>query len=222
MSRFHAFLPWSVMLFLVGPMSGCKEDPPGKLVEEEGVWSLTHYNIDGESEELNEGTQKDAFMLKFQSEEGVMTTATCGEMATNNTPGESLCRQNPSFTGWACRCFSYAYHVDTMQFREFAAGDPPPSVDFVDPDDADAGGGDTGDTGGGGGDSYSTITENAQLAATYAWTPLPEGVFGSDGLVDRFDFVQRAPTIFDGPEPQDMNAPYEDPDFACTPCVPGS
>ncbi len=218
MSRLHAFLPWSVMLSLVGPISGCKEDPPKKVVDEQGTWSIERYNIDGETEVLNTGTQKDAFLLYFDADELVMTAAACGMETSDNIPGESVCRQNHSITGWACRCFSYAYHVDTMQFREFAAGDPPPSVDFVDPDDA-AGGGE-GDTGGGGGDSYSVITENQTPVGTYAWQPLPEGVFGSDGEVDRFDMIRRADSIFFGPA-DNMNSPFEDPQFACTPCIPG-
>lgn len=215
MSRFHAFLPWSVMLSLVGPLSGCKEDPPGKLVDEDGVWSLLRYNTDGETEELNPGTQKDSFLMKFQADESVVTMAACGMETTDNTPGESVCRQNPSITGWLCQCFSYAYHIDTMQMRPFTAGDPPPEVEFVDPDEAGGG-----DTDGASADSYTVITENQTPVGTYAFTPLPMGVFGSDGEVDRFDFIRRADTIFDGPDP-DMNSPYEDPEFACTPCIPG-
>jgi hypothetical protein len=42
--------------------------------------------------------------------------------------------------------------------------------------------------------------------------PLPAGVFGSDGVANAFQFVERAASVFD--------EVYTDPEGACLPCAP--
>ena len=65
---------------------------------------------------------------------------------------------------------------------------------------------------GGGSDSYITISEIPE-SDKYNFQPLPEGVFGSDGQVSRFEFVKRATSVFD-------SRVYTDVEFACEPCIP--
>ena len=215
----HRTLPLSCALLLAaGTLQGCKEEEPGKLFDEEGVWSLQRYDTGDGVQTLNPSTQKDAFLLKFEPGPKVVTAAACGmALGVDDVPRESICRQNPSSTGWFCRCFAYAYEEDLMQWREFTAGEPPPSVDFEPPTAAEGGGGDS--TGGGGGDSYITLSViDATPSKDYAFVPLPMGVFGSDGATSRYEFIQRAGMIFEG-SPDDDNAPATDPQAMCTPCV---
>ena len=197
----------------MGTLYGCKDDPPGKLVDESGVWSLLRYDTGEGVMPLDQDSQKDAFLLKFEPGPKVVTAAACGMETTDNEPGESVCTQHPTITGWACRCFGYAYEEDRMQWREFAAGEAPPNFAFEEPDDggaADESGSGTG--AGGGSDSYITISEIPE-SDKYNFQPLPEGVFGSDGQVSRFEFVKRATSVFD-------SRVYTDVEFACEPCIP--
>ena len=111
-----------------------------------------------------------------------------------------------------------------MQWREFAAGDPPPKVEF-DPDavaGGDAGADESGTAGGGAsGDTVIELTEVTTASDTISFQPLPTGVFASDGQVDRFEMVLKTPAIFTGPDPDgEENAPLIDPQGACMPCVP--
>lgn len=205
------------MLSMAAALAGCPKDEPGKLFEEEGVWSLLRYDTGDGLQELNPSTAKDAFLLKFETGPKVVTAAACGS-ETDNVPGESTCRQNHSSTFWTCRCFAYAYEEEVMQWREFTAGEPPPSVDFMQPTAAEGGGGDETATGGGGGDDYITLSTVGTSSETYGFTPLPMGVFGSDGTASRYEFVQRAGSVFEGPAMND-NAPLIDPQGMCTPCV---
>jgi hypothetical protein len=211
----HASLLWSAILLATGALYGCKDDPPGKVVEEDGVWSLLRYDSGEGVMQLDQDSQKDAFLLKFESGPNVVTAAACGMETTDNEPGTSVCKQHPTITGWACRCFGYAYEEDRMQWREFMAGDPPPNFAF-DESMADGGGDEgtsaAGSGGGGGGDSYITIAQIPN-SDKYNFQPLPEGVFGSDGQASRYEMVKRATSQFD-------NFVYTDEQFACTPCVP--
>ena len=83
--------------------------------------------------------------------------------------------------------------------------------------------GDTATGGSGGGETAAvdpaadTIIQLAEIPGVqgeYEFAPLPVGVFGSDGLVSRFRFQQRAPSLFE--------QVFEDPDgrAPCQPCVP--
>ena len=197
------------MLTIAAAFTGCKDEPPGKLFDEEGVWSMLTYDL-GDGQEDITANRKDAFLMKFEPDEGVVTTATCG-METANTPRDSVCRLSPSMTGWTCRCFGYAFEEETMQWREFMAGDPPPQFGFEPQGAGDDGGDESGTAGGGGGDTYVQVSKNATAASTIIFQPLPEDVFGSDGVINRFEFVERAASL--------MDEVYEDPQGACTPCI---
>jgi hypothetical protein len=202
----------------------CKADPgPGKLFEEDGTYELVSYDLEGSGYmDVRVQTGDEAFLLKLDSSQRVAQTAMCAENETDD-PGTSQCRlASGTDSFWFCQCFAYAFQRDQMQWRQFQAGDTPPKVEF----DAEGGGGpgpsdDTATGGGGGetsvdpaGDTIIMLAEIPGVQGEYEFAPLPIGVFGSDGLVSRFQFQQRAPSLFD--------QVFEDPDgrTPCQPCVP--
>lgn len=192
----------------------CKDDPPTpKLFEEEGAWSVIRYDLDGTTGlvDINNANRRDAFMLSFDSHIRVVTTAACVERE-GDTVADSSCLLNPSDTFWDCQCFAYDYVNDEMLWREFNPGDIPPDVSLAAADEP--GDGTTGGGGGGGDDTLITLSEIPDINSTYNFRPLPDGVFGSDGVVSRFIFQKRSPSVF--------GRAYEDPDGrpGCEPCVP--
>lgn len=181
--------------------TACKDSGPGKLFEEDGVWSLQRFTLDGGTPiDINEMTRGDAFQLKFNAGPQVVTAAWCGSMETDD-PITSTCRLDTDAM-WFCRCFAYAYEDDQMIWREFDAGNAPPDVPF-DPDAASGGGGGGTGTGTGGGDGGMTggdtliqLGEVPNITSTYSFRGLPSGLFGSQGDVSQFIFQQKSPTIF--------------------------
>ncbi|MBC8071216.1 MAG: hypothetical protein IAG13_23015 [Deltaproteobacteria bacterium] len=212
-------------------LTACSEPPPGKLFDEDGVWSLVQYDIGTGLDDLPT-PRKDAFMLDFDAEQKVVTTAACtSEENSSVTPANSPCRLTPATTEWQCQCFSYAFQEEIMQWQEFPAGTAmPPKVkfdrDLVDTAGGGGGGSDEG-TGSGGGDggesggaegevTVITVTELPDRADTYDFRPLPTGVFGSNN-VSHFILEARAESTF--------NQVYDDEEERkayCEPCVPGS
>lgn len=212
---------------------GCsKEEGPGKLFEEDGVWSLTQYNLDGDGlTTIDNGVRGDAFMMKFTAESTVVQLAMCGETEMD-TPGNSQCKLLPNDTAWFCRCYAYAYEEDVMYWREFAAGETPPMVEFPDENapasstaPATSGGGDTdtdggsggamGDTGGSmaGGDVMVQLGALPDITSTYQFRPLPVGNWGSDGSISSYVMQQKANSVFD----QALDDPDGRP--SCQPCI---
>jgi hypothetical protein len=223
----YAAVPAALILFA----TGCsKDDGPGKLFEEEGVWSLTQYNVDGDGlTNIDNQVRGDAFLMKFTADRKVVQTAMCGEAETD-TPGTSQCKLLVNETAWFCRCFAYAYQGDEMIWREFAAGETPPDVEYTEggntpppgssagstatggDTDTDGGGGDTGSTGGGA-DTRIMLGAISGVASTYQFRPLPVSIWGSDGTASSYVMQQKANSIFD--------AVLDDPDGrpSCQPCI---
>lgn len=198
---------------------GCKDDPPTpKLFAEDGVWSVITYDLEGNGEQadIDVMTRRDSFLLQFDSAERVVTTAACIETDAD-TVADSLCLINPDDTHWSCRCFGYAFEHDQQLWREFNAGDTPPVVAISDSDNGGDGGtaGTAGGGGGGGdGDTLVQVSEIMDVNSTFNFRPLPEDVFGSNGISSRFVMQKRADSLFD--------KVYDDPEGRppCTPCVP--
>jgi hypothetical protein len=210
-------------------LAGCPKDPPpGKLFDEDGSWELDAYDLSGSGyTDIRVQTADEAFLLKFDASARVVQTAMCAELETH-TPANTQCRLtagDDSF--WFCKCFAYAFVEDQMQWRQFEAGETPPKVDFTGeggggegtPSDDTATGGSSGGGGGTGAvdpaaDTVIQLAEIPGVVGEYEFAPLPIGVFGSDGLVSRHRFQQRAPSLFD--------QVFADPDgrTACEPCVP--
>jgi hypothetical protein len=219
---------------------GCKEDPPTPtLFDEAGAWTLTRYDLEGSGDvmPINNNLRENAFMLLFEPEVKVVTTAACVNPVEGEfTPANSSCLLAPSDTQWQCRCFAYAFEEDKMLWREFDAGTIPPEVTFEMMADggntppaggtAAGGTGDAGGTAGGGADAGAetggtpagadhqiSLAEVADIAGSYTFLTLPLDVFGSNGSTSRFIFQTRSPLLFD--------RVYEDPDGrpGCTPCI---
>lgn len=171
------------------------------LFDEDGAWSLVAFDLGAGLENVNPLPRKDALLLHFDAASHVMTAAACGSDALGFSPNDSACRLSPTTTSWQCRCFSYAFEGDAMQMVEFAAGGPPPAVEF----DAMA-------------SSDATLTVVSLAAAPeygtgFEFAPLPDAVFG--GEIDSRFIVQRvAMATFD--------AVQGDPEgrVSCAPCVP--
>lgn len=215
--------PFPLVLAALGlclTAGACKEDPPTpKLFEEEGVWSVIRYDLEGSGElrDIDNANRQDAFMLSFDTAEKVVMSASCIETDAD-TAATSPCLLTPSTTRWDCRCFGYDFAREEMLWREFNAGDIPPEVSLSGGGGgagAEAGSGTAGDGGGGAdGDTYVVVGEIMEIASTYNFRPLPEGLFGSDGQASRFILQKRSPAVF--------QRAFEDPDgrATCEPCVP--
>lgn len=212
-------------LALIGSfaLGACKaEDPgPGKLFEEDGVFEVTHYSLDGAGlSPINVTNRAEAFLIKFDATENVVQTAMCAE-DVDDTPETSLCRLSTSGTQWNCNCYGYAFEESQMAWREFNAGDMPPVVELGEVAEPMMGATDT-DTDGGGagddgtvpeGDAMVNVGEVQNIGDTYTIGPLPVGIFGSDGLSSIYQLQRKAPMNFD--------QVFADPDgrAVCQPCI---
>lgn len=193
--------------------TACADDPgPGKLFEEDGVFELKRFALSGSGLEEVSGTKAKTFFLKFDKETDVVQTAMCSNDDIDD-PTNGECN---GFTDsqWFCQCFGYGFEEDQMAWQAFEAGGTPPVVKVgqteVEEEDPTAGDTDTdgGSDGGGeddGGDEPApaggvhqfTVAESAGEAATFDFTPLPAGIFGSDGVASKYVFQKRAPSLFD-------------------------
>jgi len=235
------FAPQSILLSALAAIAlfttGCKDDSgPGKLFDEDGTWELTSYALSGTGIEQISRSRQKRFLMKFDAENQVVQTAMCSNNDRHG-PTDSEC---DGFTDsmWICSCFGYDFEEDQMAWLEFEPGATPPMVDVGEEPDAggDEAGGDT-DTdtetetaGGSGGDEGAaetgdpddapradgalqiTVSERAEVGATFDFSPLPAGVFGSDGVSSRFTFQKKAASVFD--------VVLEDPDRpTCQPCI---
>lgn len=213
--------------------AGCKDEPgPGKLFDEDGAWELSTFALAGSGTEPIASNRRGDFLMKFDEENGVVQTAMCSNDDVDD-PTNSEC-QGFTDARWICQCFAYDFVEDQMAWLEFDAGSTPPMVKVGEEEAGDAAGaeagsgGDTDTDGGSGGESGGadaggeevpvdgihqfTVAELAGSNATYDFTPLPAGVFGSDGVVSKYTFVKKAPSVFD--------IVLEDPDRpSCQPCI---
>ena len=216
--------------------AACADDPgPGKLFDEDGVWELQSFALDGSGLDQVASARGGELLMRFDNENRVVQTALC---ANNEraTPADSEC-EGVTDSQWFCRCFAYDFVEEEMAWLEFEAGGTPPVVKVGDAEQVDAGGGDeesAGDTdtdtggeeggeeGGGeeGGDEAPpaggihtlTVAEIVGAAATIDFTPLPLEVFGSNGTSSKFTFVKKAGSVYD--------VVLEDPERpSCQPCI---
>ncbi len=219
----HALPHVAIGLAFALVASGCKEDKKVTTLFDEarggGVWKLEDSKLPN--------IRDDAFMLKFFGEPKVVQTASCGEEITDG-PSNSQCDllQNPK---WFCQCFAYDFVENNMLWVPMEPGATPPEVMLDEPRGAvvAATGGDAtdGDDPTGDSDGQSTAGEGistqgtlitlseTDIVDTYGFSPLPEGVFGSDGASSFFVFRQVTPTLFD--------RVFDSSKFeTCEPCAP--
>lgn len=215
--------------------AACADDPgPGKLFDEDGVWELETFALEGSGLEQLADLRSGEFLMRFDNENRVVQTAMC---ANNEraTPTNSEC-EGVSDSQWFCRCFAYDFVEADMAWLEFEAGATPPVVKVGDAEQVDAGGGDeetagdtdtdgAGEEGGeeggaeeggdeapAGGIHTLTVAEIAGAAATIDFTPLPFEAFGSNGTSSKYTFVKKAGSVYD--------VVLEDPERpSCQPCI---
>lgn len=206
--------------------TACADDPgPGKLFDEDGTWELKSLALSGAGLEDIPGNREGDFLMKFDAENKVVQTAMCSNRE-NSTPNNSEC-QGFEDAQWFCQCYGYDFVEDQMAWQMFEAGNMPPVVKVgEEPEASEVGGGTDTDTDGGsgggtagggepvpaGGVHQLTVIEVLGTAATVDFTPLPAGVFGSDGMASKFIFQKKAASVFD-PVLEGEERP------TCQPCI---
>ncbi len=209
--------------------SACADDPgPGKLFEEDGVFELKRFALSGSGLETLGSSKSKTFFLKFDEETSVVQTAMCSDDDSDD-PTNAECT-GLTDSRWICQCFGYAFEEDQMAWQEFEAGGTPPvvkvgqtEVEEEDPTAADTdtdGGSGSADAGGeeeeepapAGAIHQFTVAESVGEAATFDFTPLPAGVFGSDGVASKYVFQKRAASLF-APVLENDDRPV------CAPCI---
>jgi hypothetical protein len=159
------------------------------LFDEEGVWTLDRYSLDGTPyQEINQG-RKNKFLLRFKSSDGVLAAAACHDDPNEEIDVNSSSCTNTLQSTWSCQCFAYTYENSRMVWQEFAPGDMPPAVGAVD-------GGDGTDGGTGMGAHEVNLSAFGDTAATYQFDSLPAGLFSSDGDISKHVFQQKAVPIW--------------------------
>lgn len=172
----------AALLAATAALIGCKEEDT-RLFDEDGVWALDRYALDGGAYVPVAQTRKNLFLLRFKSEDGVVAAAACHEQNTEVNVNGSNCT-NEGLSTWTCQCFAYTYDENRMVWQEFAPGDPKPEVGTpgVDPDTD--------------GDAVAAqeifLSAPAGSTATYEFFPLPAGLFNSDGMVSKYVFQVKA------------------------------
>ncbi|MEM7154171.1 MAG: hypothetical protein AAF799_15090 [Myxococcota bacterium] len=197
---------------VLGACAGDEETP--KLFDEEGVWSVIRYDLEGSGDlkDIDTMNRRDAFMLSFDSAERIVTAAACIGDA-NETPASSSCLLTPSETDWDCKCYAYDYVGDQMLWHEFQAGDIPPDVSLANVDDSAPADDESGGGSGAGEDqTIVDLSDIEDVASTFNFLPLPDGLFGSNGVSSRYTFQGRAGSVFDPVFNDDIRE-------TCEPCI---
>jgi hypothetical protein len=174
--------------------AGCKEEEPGPLFDEGGTWVLLFFRLaDGDIlGDFGSSLRQGKYMLYFDKEAEVVAAAACNDSMGVQGVKQSLCDLTKEQGGYYCRCFNYEFEESTMTWTEFVPkGQPrPPEPD----EDAMAAGAVSPGTpvriql-----EEYSPDTYND----TYRFTPLPFGVFDSNGSTSQYVFQIRGASTFD-------------------------
>lgn len=185
MSRTRALS--TTLLFAALPLFGCGPEEDTRLFDEEGVWTLTQFDLGGQGlTAVDNNSRKDAFLLKMDSTRRIGAAAACGN-GDNFSVNSSLCKTLPEDAReWQCTCFRYDYDDDVMTAIVFPNEGPIPPKPSTGMENEN-------------GDVAVDIqlNVNESVANSYIFAPLPKGVFDSDGEISRYVFQQRAPGAFD-------------------------
>jgi|GEM_PF-1345686 len=215
---------------------------PGKLFEEEGTWELVQFGLGGTGLEEVQNNRAKNFLLSFDEENMVVQTAMCSNDETDTPANSECAGFNDSRWICQCFAYDFVEEEMAWLEFNAGETPPIVKVGESPSNSGDAGGegGDTdtdggsggGESGGGesggeegGGDEAGggdeggpmaghqfVLTELAGTSATFDFTPLPAGVFGSDGVASKFIFQKKAASVFD--------VVLEDPDRpSCQPCI---
>lgn len=174
--------------------AGCKQEEPGPLFDEGGSWVLLFFRLaDGDLlSDFGSALRQNKYMVYFDKEANIVAAAACNDSMGKQGLRESLCDLPKEQGGYYCRCFNYEFEEATMTWTEFVPkGQPRPP----EPGDEDK---DAGVVASGSPvqlevEEYSPDTYND----TYRFTPLPFGVFDSNGRTSEYVFQARGAAAFD-------------------------
>ncbi|HFE44738.1 MAG TPA: hypothetical protein ENJ18_04475 [Nannocystis exedens] len=178
-------LPASLCLCALA--GGCKEEGFVTLFDEDGTWSLLAYDLEGSGalETIDSPNRKDQFLLRFvrtsgeeQKPEGIAAAATCKDVGGNQNLTESTCND-----GFTCRCFKYSFNETTMIFTEFAAD----GASLYTPQEGEPMAGEP---------VTIFLEEVEDAASTFIFKPLPAQLFQSNAVNSRYEFRQKADSLF--------------------------
>lgn len=181
--------------------SGCKEEEL-PLFDETGLWAIEKYALDGGVLEDIPQERKNAFLLNFNSDLGVVAVGSCYS-ADNQNIESAICKSNPNAAYWECQCFAYEFEKSRMVWQSFMPGEMPPIIDDPTIDGAQ---------------SFEVLVEVfPELGAGYIFNPLPMGVFDSDGSVAKYVFQQKSTDVWNNPQVPGMapNPTLADCSLAC-------
>lgn len=146
----------------------------GTSAEETGVWALQQYALDGGPHVDIAKNRKNRFLLRFKPKDGVVAAAACHEENTAVDVNGSNCT-NAALSSWSCWCFAYTHDGNTMLWQEFEPGDLPPPV---------------------GAGAHEVFISEVPDTSFYEFSPLPVGLFNSDGEVSRYIFEKKADVLW--------------------------
>lgn len=173
--------------------AGCKDEPI-PLFDEEGAWVLSLFALeDGDPiGGFGSSLRQDKYMIFYDKDAKIVAAAACNDSMGEQGLKTSQCDLPKEQGGYYCRCFNYEFDETLMTWTEFVPeGQPTPpapseedKMNGVVPPDA--------------GvrialEEYSPDTYND----TYRYTPLPFGVFDSNGTTSQYIFQARSEASFD-------------------------
>ena len=174
--------------------TGCKEEEPSALFDEEGAWVLKLFKLeDGLAlSDFGSPLRQEKFMLYYDKEAAVVAAAACNDSMGVQGVTASQCDLPKEAGGYYCRCFSYEYDDDTMVWTEFVPdGQPAPPAPTEDELAMGVSAPDAGVLIAL--EAYDPDSTNN----TYRYTPLPYGLFDSNGASSEYVFQSRGPATFD-------------------------
>ncbi|MFV8750275.1 hypothetical protein ACNOYE_06965 [Nannocystaceae bacterium ST9] len=151
------------------------------MFDETGVWAVEKYALDGGQLEDIPQERKNAFLLNFDSDLGVVAVGSC--FSANNQDIESaICKSNPAAAFWECQCFAYEFKKSRMVWQPF---DPGAEIPIVGDPEIEGSG------------AFEVLVEEfPSLGLGYLYNPMPMGVFDSDGTLSKYVLQQKAVNVW--------------------------
>lgn len=152
-------------------LAGCGPDDERLVDVEAGTWVVSGYDLEGDGTfSFKEQSCSTAAVLKFIDSDVLFVAR---NKSLSNIADEACLAAE---TDWFCSCFSYSYDGSTQTWVEFAAGDPP-----ADPD--------------GQGATTIALSKDDVVSDRYIFSPLPAGLFSSDGESSAYLFARKAESV---------------------------
>jgi len=174
------FVATAALFAATATLTGCPAEDDTRLFDEDGVWALERFSLDGGPYMNIAQGRKNRFLLRFKSADMVVAAAACREQGSSVDVNASNCT-NAALSSWSCQCFSYTFENARMVWQEFTPGETPPPVTEG-----------SGETDGGGGGHELFVSAAEDTSATYQFGSLPAGLFNSDGEVSKHMFQRKA------------------------------